>query len=100
MMLARKVAEFAIKTRTTTSKDVKHIGLKSAIANQIQRKYGRNKKAKKISRVSLAFPSQAIQQADKALKRITIPCLRLQLPYYYFSGFEKINQIEFDVEYA
>src|SRR5690606_21276673 len=35
----------------------------------------------------------------KALKLITIPCLKLKL-CYHFSGFEKVNQVELDEEYA
>ena len=57
---ARQIAEFALKTRSNTSKDVKHFGLKSVIANQILRKYGRNKMAKRISNVNLIVPSQGI----------------------------------------
>jgi putative transposase len=95
---ARQIAEFALMTRSSTSSDVKHFGLKSMIANQILRKYGRNKKAKRITHVNLIIPNQGIV-VDKALKLITLPCLKLKLNYY-FSGFEKINQIEIDDEYA
>ncbi len=49
LCLAKKVAEFAVKKRKISSKDVKHIGLKSMIANQILRKYARNKTIKKVS---------------------------------------------------
>jgi len=87
---ARQIAEFAIETRSSTSKDVRHFGLKSAIANQILRKYGRNKKAKKVSHVNLVVPNQALF-LDRALKLIAIPCLKLKL-CYYFSGLKKINQ--------
>jgi len=95
---ARQIAEFALKTRSRTSSDVKHLGLKSMIANQILRKYGRNKKAKRITHVNLIIPNQGIV-VDKALKLITMPSLKLKLNYY-FSGFQKINQIEIDEEYA
>lgn len=95
---ARQVAEFAIKTKGNTSKDVKHFGLKSMIANQILRKYGRNKKAKKVSHVNLIVPNPGIF-VDRALKAIIIPCLKLKL-CYHFSGFDKINQIEIDEDYA
>lgn len=33
------------------------------------------------------------------MKLITIPCVKLKL-CYHFSGFEKVNQIEIDEEYA
>lgn len=95
---ARRFAECAIRTKSNTSKDAKHFGLKSMIANQLLRKYGRNKKAKKVSHVNLIVPNQGIF-VDRALKVITIPCLKLKL-CYHFSGFDKISQIEIDEEYA
>ena len=97
LCLARKVAEFAIKERKISSKDVKHIGLKSMIANQILRKYARNKTIKKVSSVNLAIPNQGIKVNGK---EITIPCLKLKLPILFNQPFEKINQIEIGKDFA
>lgn len=97
LSLAKKVAEFAINERKISSKDVKHIGLKSMISNQILRKYAKNKKAKQVKSVKLAVPSQGIKVVNK---EINVPCLKLILPIHFNSSFEKINQIELDETYA
>lgn len=54
---AKQVADFAVRHRTFSSKDVKHIGLKSIIANQILRKYGRNHNIKILGMWYLTFCS-------------------------------------------
>jgi len=94
---ARQIAEFALKTKTRSSKDVKHFGLKSAIANQILRKYSRNKNLKRIGNVKLAVPNQSLHVEGEMLK---IPCLKLSLPVTFRRDFSKINQIELDASYA
>jgi putative transposase len=94
--LARKVAEFAIANRDKLStKHVSHFGLKSVIANQILRKYGRNKKAEAVKSVNLAIPNQGIKYRDNA---IIIPSLKLTLGFLH--PFWKINQIELDNTFA
>jgi len=95
---ARQVAEHALKHGQCSTAQVKHLGLKSAIANQILRKYGRDKKIKKVSKVNLIVPGQAVKNDPKNFT-ITIPCLALILSYQ-FSGFTKINQVEISREYA
>ncbi|MEM3065575.1 MAG: transposase, partial [Candidatus Nitrosotenuis sp.] len=57
---AMSVARFAIRTKSQSPKDVQHIGLKSAISNQILRKY-RRKGIKKASNVKLTIPGQSIR---------------------------------------
>ncbi len=94
---AKKVAEHAIEHRTISSKDVKHIGLKSVISNQILRKYARNKTIKNVNSVNLAIPNQGIHVKDDA---IVIPSLKLQMPIPFNQTFTKINQIELGKEYA
>lgn len=94
--LAQRVAEFAIANRDKlSSKNISHLGLKSVIANQILRKYGRNKKAKEINSVKLTIPSQGIQFKDGV---IFIPSLQLTIPFN--RECDKINQIEIDDVYA
>lgn len=95
---ARQVAEHALKYGQCSTAQVKHLGLKSAIANQILRKYGRNKKIKKVSRVNLIVPGQGVKN-DLKTSALTIPCLSLILPYQ-FLGFTKVNQVEVAKEYA
>ena len=92
---ARKIAAFAIKTGSLSSASVKHFGLKSVISNQILRKYGRNKKVKRVSNVKLTVPSQGIRVNGNVLY---VPCLKLNLVLN--KSFEKVNQIELDREYA
>ncbi len=96
---AKKVANFAIQTRSRSSKDVKHIGLKSMIANQILRKYSNDHRAKKAKNVKLAIPSQGIK-VNRDTRTIYAPCLKLSLKYDFPDNFEKVNQIEVGKEYA
>ena len=95
---ARQVAEFAINNRNKlSSKEVSHIGLKSAISNQILRKYGRNKRCKSIKKVNLIVPSQSILVKDKTLK---ITPLDLILDIRHLPVFTKVNQVELSNEFA
>ena len=92
---AKKIAEFAIKNKIFSSSSVKHLGLKSMISNQILRKYGKDKKAKKVSSVNLIIPNQGIKTKGK---EIFIPCLKLHL--VLDKDYQKINQVELNTEYA
>jgi putative transposase len=95
---AKQVANYALKSKSRSSKDVKHIGLKSAISNQILKKYSSNKKIKTVNRVKLTIPHQSIKVNEKEL---IIPCLDLIIPTDFFRyRFTKINQIELDKTYA
>jgi putative transposase len=96
---ARQVAEFAIRTHTLSSKDVKHFGLKSIIANQILRKYSRNKIIKGVKHVNLTIPGQGVN-VDREKREIYIPSLKLALTYSFRNDFERVKQIEVDEQYA
>src|SRR5208337_4330735 len=76
---------------------VKHIGLKSAIACQILKKYIRNKNIKAVHHVMLTVPGQQVKVLEKELY---IPCLKLRLDISHLPKFTKVNQIECDKEYA
>jgi putative transposase len=95
---ARKVAEYALRTGYGTSKDVKDIGLPSAISCQVLRKYARNDLAKKVRNVKLTVASQAIRRLNQ--NTLYISCLKLHLDISYLPMFEKVNQVELDEEYA
>lgn len=92
---AKQIALYALKTGSRTSKDVKHFGLKSAIANQILKKYSSNKKIKRITSVKLTIPSQSIK-FDSGM--VSVVCLALS--FNFDKTFVKINQIELDDTYA
>jgi len=96
---AKQIAEFALKTHTLSSKDVKQFGLKSIIANQILRKYSKNKTIKRVNHVNLTIPNQGVR-VDKGKREICMPSLKLTLNYNFRNDFEKINQIELDGQYA
>jgi putative transposase len=96
---AERVANFALKTRTQSSYDVKHLGLKSMISNQILRKYSRNRVLKEIRSVKLTIPSQGVRVL-RELRTLIIPCLGLTLNYHFRDDFEKVNQVEVGDEYA
>lgn len=96
---AKKIAKFAIQTHSLSSKDVKHFGLKSMIANQILRKYSRSNTANSVKSVKLAVPNQGVK-VDHATRTITAPCLKLSLRYEFPDNFEKVNQIEIGEDYA
>ena len=102
LLRARRIAEYVVAHKPASakfsSKNVKHFGLKSVISNQIIRKYGRNEKIKKVSRVNLIIPNQGIKNKEDNI--IYIPSLKLNLEYYFPDNFEKINQIEIGREYA
>jgi len=97
---ATRVANYAIKhKKCRTTKDVKHIGLKACISNQILKKYGGNKKIKSVSSVKLTINGYFVG-LDKEKREISVPSLKLKLNYQFPNSFLKINQIELDNKYV
>lgn len=79
--------------------DVKHIGLKAIISNQILKKYSKNKGMKNVENIKLVIPKQGIK-VDKKQKILWIPSLKLKLEYHFDNSFKRITQIEVDNEFA
>lgn len=96
---AREVAEYAIEHRSRSSADVKHIGLKSMIANQVLRKYGNDRKARVVKNPVLIVPGQGIQY-DSQTRIMKIPCLKMKLDVSYLPPFNKVKQVELNHEFA
>lgn len=95
---AMKVAVFAVHNRDKlSSKHVKHIGLKSAISNQILRKYGKNRKCQYIKSVNLIVPGQSLKVKSNLLE---ITPLKLIVDIAYLPSYTKVNQVELDSTYA
>jgi putative transposase len=93
---AKQVAKFAVANRDKlSSKYVAHIGLKSAIANQILREYGRNKNCKRVNNIKLIVPNQSIKFSDGV---VSIPCL--DFDFKFDKSCQKINQVEIDREWC
>ena len=91
---AKRVAKFAIKHRDKLStRYVADIGMKSAISNQILRKYGGNLKCKNVNRVKLIVPGQSVKYKDGIVK---VACLDLSFPF----DKPNIKQIEIDNEWC
>lgn len=93
---AKRIAQIAIDAdELLTTRAVKHIGLKSVIANQILRKYGRDQRAKTVKSVKLTLPSQGLRWADGVIK---ISALKMEIPFD--KTVVKINSLELDNEFA
>ena len=77
---ATQVAEYAINSThyLFSSAEVKHIGLPSVLSNAVMRKYGRDKKTKRISRVIIPIPKQAFKYDGSTIR---IPCLKATIPF-------------------
>ena len=97
---AKLVADWAVENKfKTSSKHVKHIGLKSAIANQILRKYGKNKTCKTASSVKLTITGSNGNIQITPDGEIYITCLKERFtPWFDLSKIIKICQIEVDNE--
>lgn len=97
---AVQVANYAIKNRySLSSKNVSDIGLPSAISNQVLRKYGKNKKCKRINpnKIKLVAPAQSIKVDGNSIRIVP---LKLTLTNESKHQITEVYQIELDKTYA
>lgn len=78
MGMARAVAELGVKYGYSSSKQVKHIGLKSKLSNAILRKYGKCRTIKEVHNIVIPINNQAFRWDGKV---IYIPCLKARIPF-------------------
>lgn len=95
---AKKIANYAIRTKSRTTRDVRHLGLKAIIANQILKKYGR-KGTRTAKSVKITIPGQGIK-FDRTTRTVHISCLDLNLDCTYMPDFDAIRQVEIGKEFA
>jgi putative transposase len=98
---ARLVAEWAVQNKMQiSSKHVKHIGLPSAISNQILKKYGMNKEVKEVGSVKLTIPRNGDGIRITGTHEISVACIKQQIHCWHdLSSTKQINQIEADNQY-
>lgn len=95
LVIARKVAQFAIENRDKLStKYVKHLGLHSHISGPILRKYGFNRVAKKVSSVTLLIAGSKVTVKGD---RIWVPTFKL---FLNFPQLGQVRQLEWDKDYV
>lgn len=92
-----QVAEFGITNKNSTSKNVKHFGLPSAVSNFILRKYCRSKTLKQVRNIKIGLPNQSCRVLDTIL--VLVP-LKIQIDISHLPIFDKVNCVELGKEYA
>lgn len=94
---ARSVALFGLRTKATSSAQVKQFGLNSSISNQVLRKYCRGK-TNNVSSVVLPIPGQSLKY-NKETEILEVVCLKLKLKFTPHRGIEKVNYVEINDEF-
>jgi putative transposase len=97
------VAEYGVKNkiRLPYAKDIETVKgcLSATVAGQIMKKFGSQKKIKRIHSVNLVVPGVSIK-IHEITNSIWIPCLKLHLKNSIPYKFSKINQAEIDNKYV